>query len=213
MKNIKGWMFPAFDNLLSTKVDDYPITKYQQEAIDIAYKYCKKFEVAVDVGANVGLHTVRFAEKFNRVVAFEPESENFNCLQANTKNFKNVVIHKMALGNNEGQLHLRLPKGNNNCGAYSFIDFNNREDSELLEQTVDITMLDKFSLAPDLIKMDVQSYEKFVVLGAESTLKNNEPVLIVEMNKKLLNDMTNFFAEFGYHFAERYSKDFIWIKK
>ena len=51
-----------------------------------------KFDIALDVGANIGNHTVRFsAPKFEKVYCYEPNKVAFYLLSINTKPLSNVV--------------------------------------------------------------------------------------------------------------------------
>jgi FkbM family methyltransferase len=182
MYNHKGWTFPDIDSHFRDYVGDFPETIYQQGALDVAFKYVKKFGVAIDAGANIGLQSVRLAQKFDQVHSFEPTSVNYDCLIDNVKNFSNVQVHKTGLGEREESAIIKLPVESKNCGAFSIIDFNSYEEAVLTEQ-ITISPLDKFQLSPDFIKIDTQGFELFILKGAKNTLKN-KPVLLLECEKK-----------------------------
>lgn len=206
-----GWHFPDIDTHFQDSVGHYPDTWYQQNTIDIALQYVKNFGCAVDVGANVGLHTVRFAKKFKNVFSFEPVNSNFQCLQKNTKDFNNVVCYKNGVGQDKQTLDIKIPPGANNCGAYSFVDFEEFENT--INEKIEVITLDSLNLTPDLIKIDTQGFEKQVLLGAKDTLTKYNPVIITEAeNKKEKNMLAEILEEVGYIFVERYRRDFIWIK-
>jgi hypothetical protein len=57
---------------------------YQQDVWDAAMPYVKKWRVAIDCGAHVGIFTRRMEERFEEVYAFEPQADNFRCLAQNT---------------------------------------------------------------------------------------------------------------------------------
>ena len=101
MYNHKGWTFPDIDSHFRDSVGEFPETTYQQGALDAAFKYVKKFGVAIDAGANIGLQSVRLAQKFEHVHSFEPTSINHDCLISNTKNFTNIQLYKLGLGEQE----------------------------------------------------------------------------------------------------------------
>jgi hypothetical protein len=48
MYNYKGWSFPDIDSHFRDSVGEFPETTYQQGALDAAFKYVKKFNVAID---------------------------------------------------------------------------------------------------------------------------------------------------------------------
>jgi len=210
MYNHKGWCFPDIDSHFSGYVGEFPETIYQQEVLDTAFKYVKKFDVAIDIGANIGLQSVRLAQKFNRVYSFEPTSVNYECLINNTKNFSNVQLYKTGLGEREESAIIKLPTQSKNCGAFSIVDFNSNEYSTVDENIV-ISPLDKFQIIPNLIKIDTQGFELFILKGSGNTLKN-KPVLIIECEKKKdKREIAEFLLKINYRLVDTVRKDTIWI--
>lgn len=198
MKNVDGWMVPDFDRVIAKQCRCFPNTHYQQDILNWALLNIKNFNLAVDVGANIGLHSVRFAQKFSQVESFEPFSINYECLEKNVSTFTNVNLHKKALGSINKTKTISLPKDLDNSGAVSFVDFQNSE-RELIHELVEIKTLDDYELSPDLIKIDTQNYELEVLKGARNTLEKHKPILIIEVGKgKPLQDIQEYLNQFGY---------------
>lgn len=207
MKDVLGWKFPDYDNLLSRKVQNFPKTDYQQKCIDAALIRVEEFNLAIDIGANVGLHSVRFAEFFDQVISFEPSKTNFQCLQENTKTFPNVEIIKKGIGSKQDILELVIPNDCTNCGAYSFVDFQDHK-TNLTKETIDIVSLDSLNLAPNLIKVDTQGFEKEVLFGAMNTITKYKPVLILEIEySKNVNQIQGMLSPLGYEIICAKKKD------
>ena len=205
-----GWHFPDFDRHFARTVSQWPGTDYQQATIDQAVRHAKGFDCAIDVGGNIGLHTVRFAQKFQQVHSFEPTAVNFECLQKNTESFDNVTLHRYGLGNEETVLSIKLPRDSNNCGNFSLVDFD--VDTDSVEESISIVTLDSLNLAPDLIKIDVQGFDYNVLLGAADTIAQHRPVIIIESEtKKSRNTISEFLTVRGYSVAAKIRHDQIWV--
>jgi FkbM family methyltransferase len=191
-------------------VSQYPGTDYQQATIDEAVQHVKAFDCAVDVGGNIGLHTVRFSTIFQKVHSFEPTDINFECLQKNTESLANVTLHRCGLGNEETVLSIKLPRDSNNCGNFSLVDFD--VDADAVEESISIVTLDSLNLVPDLIKIDVQGFDYNVLLGAADTIAQHRPVIIIESEtKKSRNTIGEFLTVRGYSVAAKIRHDQIWV--
>lgn len=67
----------------------------------------------IDAGANIGLFSIYFAERFpnTRIIAIEPESGNFSLLSHNTKDYPEVKCICKGLWSSSGRLRIRNPGG------------------------------------------------------------------------------------------------------
>lgn len=208
----KGWYFPDNESHFLNSVGDYPATTYQQSTVDTAFKLMRNNVIALDIGANVGLHTVRFSNKFEKVFAFEPAADNFLCLRENTKNLHNVTLYNNGVGNSETFLDIKIPQDAINCGAYSIVDFENY-NGPLKVERIKVITIDSLNLTPDLIKIDTQGFEEYVLLGASSTLEKSSPVIITECeNKDQLDRVSKLLTKYSFKLQDRIRKDYIWIK-
>jgi FkbM family methyltransferase len=208
-----GWFFPNIDSHFEKQVAEYPNTAYQQESINQAYSFVKNFNNAIDIGANVGLHSVRFAQKFKKVVSFEPVSINFECLKKNTLIFDNITHFNCGLGDSVTTTTISIPGSYDNCGAYSIVDFVDSKE-ELVSEEISIERLDNFNLEVDLIKIDTQGFEVPVLTGGMETLKRCSPVLILECEtKKDFSNVSEILTPLGYQCVGSVKKDKIWVRQ
>lgn len=126
----------------------------------------------LDIGADVGSHTVRYAERAARVLAFEPNPEQFACLVYNCRNLKNVTCLPIALSAVRDYRALMTCE---NAGA-GYLD-------PLAAGPVMCMPLDALPLERlDFLKIDVEGYEPKVLIGGQSQIHRFRPVILLEMN-------------------------------
>lgn len=146
---------------------------YLLELINIDVKKKKKI-LFIDIGANFGLYTVLVGNKFKRykkidIFSFEPGTwylslPAFELLEKNVtiNKLKNVKLFKVGLGSKNA-------KKQNERGIIT----------RRLDDFLDKKTLNKYDVI--YIKMDVDSYEKEVLLGAKNFLSKSKHItLLVE---------------------------------
>lgn len=136
-------------------------------------------DMAIDVGAHIGIHTIHMASIAKFVVAIEPERLNFSLLKRNIvlNNLKNVVAVPAALSDRDGSAELCVERS---TGLHSL------EPSADCLRVVKVktftldTLLKILGFSRvDLLKIDVEGHEFEVLKGARNTLANNPPRFIV----------------------------------
>ena len=139
----------------------------------------RKGDVAIDVGANIGLHTLLMSTlvgENGKVIAFEPGNESFNELIQNTKlnNFNNLELKKKALGNGKNK-KLKFNDDKFNSGHSSIVS--ERESNESFSRKITVNTLDsqvfKYNKIK-VVKIDVEGYEKHILNGCKKLLENNK---------------------------------------
>lgn len=162
MKEIDGLWFPTrwklIENLAREMLDN-------AADWELAIPHIKGWGCAIDGGANVGAWTRRLAERFAVVHAFEPDANNFECLEKNTAHLPNVIRHRLALGKCEGSCEMmgqRSPSRHVGPGS-----------------GIRVVPLDHFKLEADFIKLDIEGSESLALQGAVETLKR-WPVVMLE---------------------------------
>ena len=151
-------------------------------------------EVFIDIGANVGQHTL-FMSKYARVVhAFEPWDVVRRSIEEKVKRntLTNVKIHPVGLGERHEWLPYYAPLGSN-TGTGSF-DKHHATDRNRLSEKLEIVNGDEYFEANgigniDLIKIDAEGWEKFVLLGLRKTLARSKPTVFVEISENTLRTL------------------------
>ena len=168
--------------------------------------------MVVDVGANIGCHSVFFARAAGptgRVLAFEPERVLFQQLCGNIalNSLSNVLTFNMAAGASDGSIagaqldHTQ----SQNFGGLSLATAN-----EGATTAVSMIRIDALGLgACNLIKIDVEGMELDVLNGANDTIRAHHPVLYVENNIEAKSGaLIARLLEFGYHLYWHFSPFF-----
>ena len=142
--------------------------------------------IFLDIGANVGQHSL-FMSKFVKTVhafePYEPVLKKFRRL-IEINGIKNVVIHPFGLGNEDSKKPF-YPPPDINLGIGSFdpsFSRENKPDSELEIHKGD-DVLEHAGIGPvGLIKMDIEGYEKPALLGLQRTLRKDRPIVAFELS-------------------------------
>ncbi|MEX2628218.1 MAG: FkbM family methyltransferase, partial [Ilumatobacteraceae bacterium] len=141
-------------------------------------------DVFVDVGANVGYHTVRAARSVGtdgRVIAVEanPENARLLALSVAENGFEHVDVWPFALGAHLGHVHFGVHIGSN--GGFAPDD---REAMASGRGTVaPVVPLDALGLERvDVMKIDVEGAEPIVLEGALATIERCRPAVVMELS-------------------------------
>lgn len=131
-----------------------------------------------DIGANVGYYSILFAQLApqGRVFSFEPTS-TATMLRANLAHnaINNVDVHQVALGATTGVQQDRIFRmwgGEGDVQEYPFY----RLDDFVAEHR---------PARIDCLKIDVDSFDFEVLRGAEKTLRDHNPLIVIELNHAL----------------------------
>jgi FkbM family methyltransferase len=160
---------------------------------------------AVDVGANIGSHTLAFSDfvgPSGTVYAFEPHRQIFPVLERNTRanDLRNVVVKHAGVGNKADQAYsVKL-------AADSRIDSSSAKlqgvSSTGSQPSVPIVRLDEHDFKRcDLIKIDILDGVTEAVAGMEGILAQFKPVLFIRCDVAgLFDDVQALYDWAGWNF-------------
>lgn len=153
-------------------------------------KYVKPGMTVLDIGANIGCHTLRYAKlvgRHGKVIAFEPMPWAVSKLRRNIElnDFNNIVLEKIALSDVSAKRSVYF-RSSWTLDDGSTPDSKTNEDVDFitLDEYVHRNKLDKI----DFIKLDVDGYEYKVVRGGLKSLIKFKPVMIIEFGNYTLNE-------------------------
>jgi FkbM family methyltransferase len=156
-------------------------------------------EVAVDVGANLGLYSYALSKQFRRVIAFEPNSRITAKLRRSRRS--NVEIHAAALSSSEGEMDLFVPvvAGVDQSGWASFDRQNLVGADEYRRVAVPVLTLDSLDLPTvSFIKIDVEGHELSVLAGAIDTMRRCRPDVLIEVKEASETEVFDYFEALDY---------------
>jgi FkbM family methyltransferase len=141
-----------------------------------------------DIGAHRGVYSYWMHRRFRdgtRIVAFEPQPELVQFLADFKQAFRleRMLIAPVGLSSRSGTLRLRRPPSH--WGAATFDEFcfddDQAEAFDVSVTTIDDYLAEHPELRPvRFIKCDVEYHEAEVLAGAERTLREDRPELLVE---------------------------------
>ena len=155
---------------------------YEPFELELIARFLRPGDCAVDVGANIGLHTLAMSEACGpagRVLALEPDPDNLRLCRRNIaiNDRHNVELLPVAASDRPGTMKLFLSADNR--GDHRVYDpGNSRETVEVAAVPLAKVLADR-RLSPRLVKIDVQGWEPKVLSGALPALRGRLPLVLI----------------------------------
>jgi FkbM family methyltransferase len=156
----------------------------------------------IDAGANIGLAAIFFNSKYPKakIVSIEPEKNNFELLKKNTNSYLNITCLNYALSNTTDEEISVVDKG---FGDWGFLTEKQQDNNSINVRnkikTISINDIVKTNnwTEIDLIKIDIEGYEKEVFQSNFEWLKITK-VLIIELHDRMVSGSSRpFFRAIG----------------
>jgi FkbM family methyltransferase len=167
--------------------------RYCPEILAIFRRFVKPGQTVIDVGAQVGYFSVFLAELVGAsgcVCSFEPDPKPRSWLERskeiNSMNWLRILPLALSSSSGEIDFYISQQVGWSTAVAGTHL----RDLSTVRVQAASYDSLAKAELVPrsvDFIKIDVEGSEVRVLRGMERTLRENRPVLVMEVNEATLS--------------------------
>src|SRR5258705_2158544 len=169
---------------------------YSIDLVPVLKHILRKGDSVLDCGANVGelaLIASKLVGPRGRVLVFEPLDRLADQLEANifANELGNVEVLRLGVGASEGTAPIygapsRYLDGTRHEGLGSLFSSSDRSE---IAAAISLTSIDKIVgdlqvARIDLIKLDIEGGELAALKGAERTLRNLKPSLIVELGRE-----------------------------
>ena len=187
--------------------------EFSQKEVELFEQIIFPGMVVLDIGANIGAHTLFFAEKLKGtgvVFAFEPQRIVFQTLCGNValNSIVNTHCFHAAIGAEIGNTMIPLMDYHKEAN-YGGLSMGNVAQGE----SVQVLTIDGLGLPKcDFMKIDVEGMEREVLLGSAQTIKKHRPIIYAENDRAEKSAaLISLLLEFGYklywHLPRLYNPD------
>lgn len=161
---------------------------YEKDFLDTFFEWLRALKVdtstatALDVGANVGNHSLYFSDHFRKVYSFEPNPRTYKALCVNAELAKNIQCFNFGLSDQTRTASLSVkPEDPHDSGDVSVTDEPGNGSQSIVLRALD-TLDDVEGVK--LIKIDVEGHEYQVISGARDLIENSRPIILFEQQKR-----------------------------
>lgn len=157
----------------------------------------------IDVGANIGFYTTRYARQFKRVLAIEANPITFDVLRSNVALLQSPNVSTICVGASDKQdyLPMKIPDD----GVMGWSSFENIDESADRTVMVPVKTIDQIAAesaptaAVSLMKIDVEGHEANVLRGSMGVLRRDRPMILYEqLNREAGSECADVLDSAGY---------------
>jgi len=173
--------------------------------------------VAIDCGANIGVHTIEWAQAMHGwggVIAFEAQERIYYALAGNItlNNCFNAKAVLAAIGSKSGDILVPVPDYFS-PSSFGSLEIRKTPNTEFIGQEIDYSeescvriemmAIDQLGLKRlDFLKIDIEGMEIEALIGAEKSLYQFKPQLLIERIKSSETEIRIFLEKLGYEIFE-----------
>lgn len=210
----------------------YLFGRFEAETVRAYRRILKPGDTVLDVGANIGAHTLLFAQcvaPTGRVVAAEPTAYAYaklvELVQNNRPLSDIVSAHQAMLTASSGaevepELYSSWSVESGNAPQHALHLGTAKTTRGAMSIALDDLVQRERLTRVDLLKLDVDGWEMDVLRGARETLKKLKPVIVFELMPHGLEErghsareMLDELGGHGYRFSELNGKDVVDLKR
>jgi FkbM family methyltransferase len=174
-----------------------------------------KNKIVLDIGANIGTHSLFFSSLASKVYSFEPNKKVFDLLYLNTKNQKNIQVFNFGLSNESGLFNALIPMDNTGGAALKKGDLKNSFSVKFrVKKYTDVGQLKNKKIG--LIKIDIEGHELNAFQGMKRLLSLQSPLILMEQKDGINNNSskeTDFLNQSGYIHKYEFKRTDDWLYK
>lgn len=154
-----------------------------------------KYKKVMDIGANIGLHSVVLSKCGYEVFSFEPDPQHYQILKRNIdlNEGKATYANNAAISNKSGLMEFIRVLGNT-TGSH-LAGAKNNPYGELEKFQVLVEDINQYINEMDLIKLDAEGHEKEIILSTKIDNWLNTDAFVEIENEENADAIYNFFKD------------------
>jgi len=169
------------------------------------YTVMQNYDLAFDIGSNLGGFSCAFNKNFKRIVAVEAHPDTFKKCVSNLNNFQNIKVLNRAASNTTDQYINIFSHENGDSGSATCIN-NSHTSSELKNSSEVLTisyssLVEKYGI-PDYMKIDIEGSEYDFLMNKDLSgvqflsLELHMGLLTGSQRKDLMKHLSKYFSVF-----------------
>ncbi len=185
---------------------------YERKELERIRKYIPTNAVILDIGANIGNHSLFWASQgmAKKIYSFEPIKATFNILEKNIfiNHFENIIEAK--------NIGISNKKSKAKIISYSMANIGGTSLTQSDDGNIQLDFLDnmQFKEHIDFIKIDTEGHELLVLEGAKKTLQKHKPTVFIETFGENFFEVKKYFDNLDYELKETLDAgNFVFSKK
>ena len=171
---------------------DYDLT-FLNRYSDIYNRYKEIFKIhkkplIIDCGANIGVSSKYFAEEFleSKVIAIEPEKQNFSNMKRNCKKNNNIIFEHSSIGSKKGYSKIINEDAEPNMYRTEII----KDTGGIKILTINDIYKEYQNCLPFIVKIDIEGFEKNLFESNTDWIKIT-PLIIIETHDWMIPGVAN----------------------
>lgn len=210
---LKKFLRETKDIRISFKNKEYYIRTYEHDLDVLIANLGEEFEflkntnlsenkLIIDAGAYIGTSSIRLSQIFknNKIIAIEPFKENYEILLKNIDEYKNINPINAALVSSNYIDETFLYKSKTGAWGNNILkETLDDRNSDIITKVnrIDLNgLVSQYKKKITILKMDIEGSEKMVLENDQDLLKDID-IIIVELHKKIHQDIDKIFFSFA----------------
>jgi FkbM family methyltransferase len=195
-KNVRTNLKPEYVEICGFRIyldptDHFGLSVKPYHIPKIYEKIIKSGDVVVDVGSNIGIHTLYLSKlvgKMGKVYSFEPEPNNFALLKKNVEFNKcnNVIVEQKAISNRTGKIKLSL---SDSMAGHRISNSDSQENTIIIDSVSLDDYFKNHDRKIDFIKIDTEGFDGNVIQGMKKIFAKSKNLnMLTEFHSALLKN-------------------------